>query len=74
MSEPEVPHFYPDRGGGPRDGAGGGPSTVVLTGADLTIADLEAVARHGASAALDAHARERMAEARAVIAALVEPT
>ena len=72
MSEPEVPHFYPDRGGGPRDGAGGGRSTVVLTGADLTIADVEAVARHGASAALDAHARERMAEARAVIAALVD--
>jgi histidine ammonia-lyase len=45
---------------------------VVLTGADLTIADVEAVARHGANAALDVHARERMAEARAVIDALVE--
>ncbi|OGO56834.1 MAG: histidine ammonia-lyase [Chloroflexi bacterium RBG_16_72_14] len=45
---------------------------VVLTGADLEIGDVEAVARHGARAALDVHARERMAEARAVIDALVE--
>src|SRR3954471_3962495 len=45
---------------------------IVLTGADLTIADVEAVARHGASAALDVHARERMQEARDVIDALVE--
>ena len=44
---------------------------VVLTGADLTIGDVEAVARHGASAALDVHARARMDEARAVIEALV---
>jgi histidine ammonia-lyase len=44
---------------------------VVLTGADLTIDDVEAVARHGAVTALDVHARERMAEARAVIDALV---
>jgi len=43
----------------------------VLTGANLTIADVEAVARHGARAALDVHARERMAEARAVIDTLV---
>ncbi len=62
MSEPEVPHFYPDRG--PADG-------VVLTGADLTIADVEAVARHGATVALDIHARARMQEARDVIEALV---
>jgi histidine ammonia-lyase len=59
------PHFTPthdtDR---PRD-------LVILTGADLTVADVEAVARHGARVALDVHARERMAEARAVIAALV---
>ena len=59
------PHFIPthatDR---PRD-------LVILTGADLTVADVEAVARHGASVALDVHARERMAEARAVIASLV---
>ena len=44
---------------------------VVLTGADLTVADVEAVARAGADAALDVHARERMQEARDVIASLV---
>jgi histidine ammonia-lyase len=43
----------------------------VLTGANLTVADVEAVARHGADAALDVHARERMQEARDVIDALV---
>jgi histidine ammonia-lyase len=59
------PHFTPDR----RRAAE--PSTVVLTGADLTIADVEAVARHGARAALDVHARARMEEARAVIEELV---
>ncbi len=59
-------HFVPERSpaGRPRD-------LVVLTGADLTIADVEAVARHGAHVALDVHARERMAEARAVIETLV---
>ncbi len=62
MSEPEVPHFYPDRGG---------VDQVVLTGADLTVADVEAVARHGVRAALDVHARERMQEARDVIESLV---
>ena len=62
MSEPEVPHFYPDRGGVDR---------VVLTGADLTVTDVEAVARHGVAAALDIHARERMQEARDVIESLV---
>jgi histidine ammonia-lyase len=45
---------------------------VVLTGADLTIRDVEAVARHGVDASLDDAARERMAAARAVIARLVE--
>ncbi len=63
MTESEVPHFYPDRA---RDA-----STVVLTGADLTIAEVEAVARGGASVALDVHARERMQEARDVIEDLV---
>ena len=56
-------HFVPERGRrrpAARD-------LVVLTGADLTIADVEAVARHGARAALDIHARERMQEARDVI-------
>jgi histidine ammonia-lyase len=60
-------HFVPDRAAdddGRRD-------LVVLTGADLTIADVEAVARHGARAALDTHARDRMQEARDVIESLV---
>src|SRR6185369_14847631 len=70
---------------GGTDGSGGHPSgdahfeprhvaastAVVLTGADLTIADVEAVARHGAEAALDVHARARMQEARDVIERLV---
>jgi histidine ammonia-lyase len=62
VTDPDVPHFYPDR-------AGAGP--VVLTGADLTVADVEAVARAGADAALDIHARERMQEARDLIESLV---
>ena len=45
--------------------------TVVLTGADLTIADVEAVARGGATAVLDDDARNRMQEARDVIERLV---
>ena len=45
---------------------------MVLTGADLTVAAVEAVARGGARAVLDVHARERMAEARAVVERLVE--
>lgn len=60
------PHFLPDRTHAPEP-----RDLVVLTGADLTIADVEAVARHGARTALDVHARERMAEARAVIDTLV---
>lgn len=60
------PHFTPTHEPGRRAG-----DPVVLTGADLTVADVEAVARHGTRAALDAHARLRMAEARAVIDALV---
>jgi histidine ammonia-lyase len=59
-------HFVP-----PRPGSGGAADLVVLTGADLTVRDVEAVARHGARAALDVHARERMQEARDVIATLV---
>ncbi len=62
MTEPEVPHFYPDRRA---------DSPVVLTGADLTIDDVEAVARGGADATLDVHARERMQEARDLIETLV---
>jgi histidine ammonia-lyase len=52
--------------------AGGRPSPILVTGADLTIADVEAVARHGASAVLDPGARARMQEARDVIEALVD--
>ena len=44
---------------------------VTLTGSDLTIADIEAVARRGASVALDPGARERMQGARDVIERLV---
>jgi len=59
-------HFLPERSPVPRE-----RDLVVLTGADLSIADVEAVARHGARAALDVHARERMQEARDVIERLV---
>ncbi len=59
------PHFTPSHVAAARR------DLVILTGADLTVADVEAVARHGARVALDVHARERMAEARAVIDALV---
>ena len=65
VADPNAPHFTPDRGAGR-----GRP--IVLTGADLTIADVEAVARAGAQAQLDVHARARMAEARAVIEDLVD--
>jgi histidine ammonia-lyase len=43
----------------------------MLTGADLTVADVEAVARGGVGAELDPDARARMDEARAVIDGLV---
>ncbi|MCI0582466.1 MAG: histidine ammonia-lyase [Chloroflexi bacterium] len=60
------PHFVPQRSGQAAiDG------TIVLTGADLAIADVEAVARRGAVAVLDVHARARMQEAREVIERLV---
>ncbi len=49
-----------------RDGA-----PLVLTGASLTIQDVEDVARHGRAARLDDAARGRMLEAQAVIARLV---
>jgi histidine ammonia-lyase len=63
----EGPHYTPVQPtGGGRD-----RRTVVLTGADLTVADVEAVARHGASVLLDVEARGRVQEARAVIEALV---
>ncbi len=59
-------HFVPERSPRPRS-----PDRIVLTGADLDISDVEAVARRGASASLDVHARDRMQEARDVIEALV---
>ena len=45
--------------------------SIVLTGADLTVAAVEAVARSGAIATLDDDARGRMQEARDVIESLV---
>jgi histidine ammonia-lyase len=59
-------HPLPERSPvrGPRD-------RVVLTGADMSVADVEAVARHGAHATLDVAARGRMQEARDVIETLV---
>ena len=54
----------------PRRPAAAGP--IVLTGADLSVADVEAVARHDARVVLDQGARERIVEARAVIEALVD--
>ena len=44
---------------------------IVLTGADLSIDDVEAVARHGVQVVLDEAARGRMQEARDVIDGLV---
>jgi histidine ammonia-lyase len=66
VAEPNVPHFTPDRrsGTGQRD-------AVILTGADLTIDDVEAVARAGVPVQLDVYARARMTEARQVIDDLV---
>jgi histidine ammonia-lyase len=45
---------------------------LVLTGGDLTIGDVEAVARGGAEAVLDGGARTRMERSRAVVEALVD--
>jgi len=44
---------------------------IVLTGANLTISDVEAVARHGAPVELDRDARARVQESRDVIERLV---
>ena len=52
-------------------GPSGEGGSIVLTGADLTIDDVEAVARHGATVRLDDAARARMQEARQVIEDLV---
>jgi len=48
------------------------PGPVVLTGADLTVAEVEAVARLGRAAVLDPDARARIQLARGVIERLVE--
>jgi len=61
VTPPQVP---PDR----QDRAS---ETVVLTGMDLSIAQVEAVARNGGTARLDDRARERMQRARDVIDGLV---
>ena len=55
-------------------GRPGRPATepLILTGAGLSIADVEAVARSGRSVALDDAARDRMAESRAVIDGIIE--
>jgi histidine ammonia-lyase len=50
----------------------GGADPIVLTGADLSIADVEAVARHGRTAVLDDTARGRMQESRDLIERLVD--
>jgi len=62
-----VPHRDPD----PYPRAGDDARPVIVTGADLTVDDVEAVARGGVSAQLDVHARARMQEAREVIEGLV---
>ncbi|HYL40361.1 MAG TPA: histidine ammonia-lyase, partial [Candidatus Binatus sp.] len=51
--------------------AAGTLATVVLTGSDLTVEAVEAVARHGAKAALDPAARARIQRSRATVEALV---
>ncbi len=48
------------------------PDPVILTGHDLTLEQVDAVARHGAPVALDPEARSRMAASRAVVEELVE--
>jgi histidine ammonia-lyase len=45
---------------------------VVLNGADLTVAQVEAVARHGAAVQLAPEAAERVRAARAVVESLEE--
>jgi len=70
VTEPKLPTHRPDPRGSDawRDRHEPG---IVLTGADLTIADVVAVAREGVPIRLAASARDRMGEARAVIERLV---
>jgi len=58
------------RGAGPRAGDPADP--LVLTGADLTIHDVESIARGRRTATLDPGARERMQESRDLIELLVD--
>jgi histidine ammonia-lyase len=67
VTEPKVPHRDPD----PLPRRADDAAPVILTGADLTVPEVEAVARHGAAVEVDIHARERMQEARDVIESLV---
>jgi histidine ammonia-lyase len=67
VTEPTAADRDADRA--PQRAAEHGP--VTLTGADLTIAAIEAVARGHAAVALDERARERMQRARDVIESLV---
>jgi histidine ammonia-lyase len=67
VTEPKVPHRDPD----PWPRRPDETAPVILTGADLTVADVEAVARGGAAVELDVHARARMQEARDVVDRLV---
>ena len=67
MTEPKVPHRDPD----PLPRRSDDAAPVILTGADLTVADVEAVARHGVAVELDVHARARIQEARDVIESLL---
>ncbi|MDQ3870842.1 MAG: aromatic amino acid lyase, partial [Chloroflexota bacterium] len=48
------------------------PMRVVLSGRDLTLGAVEAVARHGAEATLEADARVRVAASRLTVEELVE--
>ncbi|HYM84055.1 MAG TPA: histidine ammonia-lyase [Candidatus Dormibacteraeota bacterium] len=48
------------------------PTPVALTGADLSVADVEAIARGGSIPALDERARGRMRASRDVVERLVE--
>ena len=66
VTEPEVPHFYPDRDRDRTDGAGS--SSPAPTSRSPMSRPLPDATRR---AALDVHARERMQEARDVIAGLV---
>ncbi|HEV7809881.1 MAG TPA: aromatic amino acid lyase, partial [Candidatus Limnocylindrales bacterium] len=62
----------PARGDGPRaDGNGDALPAIRLTGADLTVAAVELVARDAGRAELDDDARARMQESRDLIDALV---